>query len=234
MNINTIPVDVIDPATTYGQQVPVVAEVVKIVKEASSYSLVKIRDFTGKEIQTLIGGRTRPTLQHIGQVIVLQLSAVTKGQYTNYSGFYNPSDIVPQQYTGKRPPVPTGGQQATGSGGTKTGGSFDNGKNRGFAMSYAKDLVVAGVVTMKQLQITTLTIAEYLDTGKFPGKPQAVAQPTFQPTTQIEQAVEQAAEREVGEVYAGVDTGPQAAPVETEFASQYGDTGGFAQEDTPF
>lgn len=194
MEIRDIPIDVIDPTTNYGQLAPVVAVVTKIVKEAQGYTLIGIRDFVGLDVQALIRGQSKPTVRDIGKTICLTLSATTKGKYTNYSGFYNPSDQVPQQYVGKVPPAPTqtstsGGSNGGQPAGGKTGGSgYDApGKNRGFALSYAKDLVVAGKAEIGQIGSLATVLATYLDTGKFPE-----SQPA-QPTTvrEVEQAVEQ-------------------------------------------
>lgn len=166
--IKHIQVDVKDPETGYLELTAVVAEVTKVTPK-QGYALVGLRDFTGQEIQALIRGRQVPTQNDIGKVAVFALSGQTKGNHTNYSGFYNTKDEVPVQYKGKRPPAPASG--ATGStGGGKQAGNIGrkSGGNRGFALSYAKDMVCAGAITVKQLQITAVLFNTYLDTGVWP------------------------------------------------------------------
>lgn len=170
-NISDIRVDVKDPETGYGELATVVGEVTKIVKKADGYNLVAITDFTGKEIVALIRGRSKPGDDVVGKVGVFKLSAERKDGEIKYSGFYNARDDIPQQYAGKRPPH----AKSSSAGG---GAGYDApGKNRGFALAYAKDLVVAGVITMKQIGVTTMTFAGYLDTGNWPVKREPEPEP---------------------------------------------------------
>ena len=238
--IRTIPVGVIDPATNYEQQVPVVAEVVKIVSNSNpGYSLVGLRDFDGTDFVALIRGRGKPTAANIGQVSVFMLAGKAGPKGTQYSGFYNPKDAIPQQYIGKRPPAPAGGQST----GSNTGGSTSSccgsksGSQRGFALSYAKDLVVAGAITVKQLPGVTRKFNTYLDTGTWPlvEDPRQTVQP-IQQAPSVEQEIP-----EQGEAPYGYDQtqslpvqqtlGQVQQPQQSEFEQQYAKPG---EEDVPF
>jgi len=175
MNFNQVQVDAVDPNSGYGQQSPVVAEVVKIVKSAQGYTLVAVRDFAGVENVVLVNGRTRPNPGDVGKIAVFKVSGKTGNQgKVQYQGFYNPNDEIPAQYQGKRPPKQEGTQQ-------KAGGKSSTGSNRAFALSYAKDLACAGVITMKQLKTTAIHFNEYMDTGRFPANQ---APPTQAPVEQ--------------------------------------------------
>lgn len=180
-NFADIQIDVIDPQTNYGVNATVIAEIVKIVKVEQGYTIVALRDFTGVENTALIRGRSKPAYANINQVSVFVLSGKTGARGAKYSGFYNPQDQVPPEFAGKKPPAPAQGQGApAGQGGG--GKSYDNGKNRGFALSYAKDLVVAGKVDIKLINACTDTFVAFLDTGKWPG----VEQPVISPVVELE------------------------------------------------
>jgi hypothetical protein len=242
MNINTIPVNVIDPGTNFARLVPVVAEVTKIVREEAGYSLVGIRDFAGKEVQVLIRGNARPTLQTIGQVVVFSLSATTKGQYTNYSGFYNPSEAIPQQFQGQHPPVlqkSSGGQQASGKS-TSSPHTQGDSKNRSMTLAYAKDLAVANKIQVNEIPMYTKSFLAFVETGKFPTDQQAQPEQPVQPNNALP-VFQPEPERVVEEVYTGgVGTGPQTEYVEpvqvqtqeTPVGSEY--TARYPKEDIPF
>lgn len=166
MEIKHIQVDKADQETGYLELTSVVAEVIKIVKADTGYSLIGLRDFTGAEIVALIRGKGRPTRNEVGTISVFMLSGQTKGNKVQYSGFYNPKDEIPAQYQGKRPPKPAEESSDSGRGsGGRAGGSRDS--NRGFALSYAKDLACAGAITMKQLQGVAVQFTTYLDTGSW-------------------------------------------------------------------
>jgi hypothetical protein len=183
--VRHIQVDKTDPESGYLYLAPVVAEIVKIVKEGQGYNLVALRDFTGKEIVALIRGRERPGRNDVGNMAVFALSGQTKGDKVNYSGFYNPKEEIPPEYRGKRPPQPEG--KTTGSERKGSGGS--SGNNRSYALSYAKDLACAGAITIQQLPGTAIKFNTYLDTGSFgvqQAPPKAKPQPQRQRPTQEE------------------------------------------------
>ncbi len=225
MELKDVQVDVIDQQSGYGVQCSVVAEIVKIVRSEQSYTIAGIRDFTGTETNVLIRGRTRPQVSMIGKVGVFKLAGATKGKYVNYSGFFNPTEEVPAQYQGKRPPRPSGGTQ--GGGGKSSGGNVDPAKNRGVSLSYAKDLAVAGKIDIKDIPMYAKAFTEYVATGVFPQK-QVVP-----PTIPVEQEIPEMGEQtfhEEGPQDFGVDpyaiNGGAGANTDT--------TNGYVPEDTPF
>jgi len=164
--VRQIRVDQKDAETGYLELCPVVAELVKVISNQASqgYGLYNIRDFTGQEICVLLRGRGRPTQNDVGKIAVFAISGQTDGNKVKYSGFYNPKDEIPPQYQGKRPPQPAG--ETAGGGGSR--GVGKSGGNRGFALSYAKDLACAGAISVKQLQYTATIFTAYLDTGEWP------------------------------------------------------------------
>ncbi len=238
-NFASLPLDQ-QGADGYGVTAPLVAEIVGIKKETTGYNLVMLRDFTGEDKQVLINGRAKPGVANIGQIAVFALSATTKGKYINYAGFYNPTEAIPAQFAGKRPPVPNGGggsatRGAGTGGGCKSGGGGCEGKNRGFALSYAKDLVVAGAIQMADIASTTKTFDLYLTTGRFTPKAAPVQQP------QQQQPVRQPVEQEIAEQgeaqYGGNQTNqaaakPAAETQVSEFEQQYAIP--VEEEDMPF
>ncbi len=169
MEIKNILVDRDDSQTGYAQLSEVVAEITKVINKGT-YVLVGLRDFSGQEITALIRGRTKPNQNDIGKVAVFKISGKSGNDGVRYSGFYNPNDPIPQQYAGKKP---VGG----GAGGGVAKGNYDGSKNRGVTLSYAKDLAVAGVITLKQLQVTASLFAQYVDTGQWPLRQGPVVEP---------------------------------------------------------
>jgi hypothetical protein len=217
-NFADIQVDVKDAQGQYELRSPVIAEIVKIIKvEGNSYTIVALRDFTGVEKTALIRGKAKPTYAEIGQVKVLSLSAKTDpSRGVMYSGFYNPQDPIPPEFAGRRPPAPTNAAQGAQGGGGKS--SYDNGKNRGFALSYAKDLVVAGKVDITKITSCVDTFTAYLDTGNWPSaqpaqapvQQQQAAPPTYQAPVQAAPIIPAAQiEREIPEM-GGVQADPFA------------------------
>jgi hypothetical protein len=228
-NFNDIPVDQIDPKTNYGQLVPVVAEVTKIVSQSQGYNIVGLRDFSGMEDKALVRGQVKPTLASIGQVIVLSLSATTKGQYTNYSGFYNPNDAVPQQFQGQRPPQaqPKQPAQARAGGGGRASGGGDTGKNRSMTLAYAKDLAVAGRIEVDKIPTYTKAFLAFVETGTFPTKSRPVQ--SFQPEP----------EREIPEIGGyqpeqSQDFGNEGTYAQQPVTDVFEQPEEYSEEDTPF
>ena len=174
MEIRSIAVDQDDPQTGYAQLSTVVAEITKVIAK-DNYVLVGLRDFAGQEITALIRGRSKPNQGNIGKIAVFKVSGKTGNDGVRYSGFYNPNDDIPAQYQGKRP---AGGGNGGGSKGGNSGG--DVGKNRGVTLSYAKDLAIAGVISMKQLPATATIFAEYVATGTWPSRQGSVVEPELE------------------------------------------------------
>jgi hypothetical protein len=247
-NFASIQIGVLQPGTNYGQNFPVVAEIVKIAKVEQGYTLVVLRDFSGVENTALIRGKVRPAYANIGQVSVFALAGKTSTRGVDYSGFYNPQEPVPPELAGKRPPAPpaSSGQQVTGNGGTRASGGSDA-KNRSMALAYAKDLVVAGKIVFLDLAKYARSFARYLDTGEFklaPVQQAAPVQAGYAPQPQqapVQQAAQIEAEiPEMGGVqadpYAGGNTDPYGQgpavgqPVQTAAQPEVP----YSDEDIPF
>jgi hypothetical protein len=163
MEVKHIQVDKTDPESGYLELTAVVAEITKVIRK-QGYSLVALRDFVGQEITALTRGRAQPSQNDVGKVSVFMLSGQTKGDKVQYSGFYNPNDDIPPQYQGKRPPQPERSRTAS----EATGGRKSSGNNRSFALSYVKDMVCSGVITLEQIPASVYKFNAYLDTGVWP------------------------------------------------------------------
>ena len=170
MEIKNIPVDQMDAEGKYPQAVPVVAEIVKIIRSTPTYTLVGLLDFAGQEICALINGRTIPQYADVGRIAVFKLAAKTGQKGVQYSGFYNPNDEIPAKYRDKKPPKP---QEET-KGYDKKAKTEQKGSsgNRSFALAYAKDCFVAGKVDYEGLKMLADQFDGWLSTGKWPQEKQ--------------------------------------------------------------
>jgi len=161
-----IPVDVEDNDTGYLETESIPAQITKIVKVEKSYTLVGLRDFRSKDIVALIRGKKRPNRDDVGSVSMFALSGQTKNGEIKFAGFFNSRDDLPKEVQGRKPKADSSGGQS--------GGGGRSGNVRGFALSYAKDLAVAGVINLGQIRLAAKEFEQYLETGEFPKRPEPV------------------------------------------------------------
>jgi len=142
-----------------GTDIP--AEVVRIAQKAKGYHLVELRDFKGAQEVFLIRGKALPTEGDVGSVKMFNLQAETKDGKVKFSGFFNPNKDLPDGAKGKRPPKLEGNAR------TQKGGVVDEDKRRGVALSYAKDIVCAGVVGVNDIHRLADDFLHWLTTGEW-------------------------------------------------------------------
>jgi hypothetical protein len=121
----------------------------------------KVMDGNGEKHTVHFYGNTLPTRANLNQRSLMSISAFDgqgqKGPYVGYQAFWSPAASQnPPQNSPQTPQSTTA---------PKTG---NNTQNCSFALSYAKDLVVADKVAISEIFRMAKEMKQFLDTGEEP------------------------------------------------------------------